>query len=315
MSVNILKKIAGICALLLVSLSLMQFVWHTSDSSSVEIVLSSDKINLALRRTADLLLKEAGDSSSFIPPVEAVSNGVWAIKLENAFNYDNIPQYLQSSLNLHQISSSYDVALIKCSDGTLIQGYSSMDANNIGIMDIATLNAGSNKQNNITCVGRELPIDCYKLQVMFPDAPQKNKGMPFMGWFFGGALALTLYGMGLKWNKSNENMAELHAIESNNSNFLHFGTSSLNVDNYQLICNGVTNSITYREAKLLQYFIQNANQVCSRNNIIENVWADEGILVGRSVDMFVSRLRKLLIDDKNIQISAIHGIGYRFEVS
>jgi DNA-binding response OmpR family regulator len=55
--------------------------------------------------------------------------------------------------------------------------------------------------------------------------------------------------------------------------------------------------------------------VLERNFIIENVWADEGVLVGRSVDMFVSRLRKLLRDDPSIKLVAVHGVGYRMEVA
>ena len=64
----------------------------------------------------------------------------------------------------------------------------------------------------------------------------------------------------------------------------------------------------------MHLFVTHANQILERSTIIEKVWADEGVLVGRSVDMFVSRLRKMLKDDPTIQIVAVHGIGYRLEM-
>jgi len=73
--------------------------------------------------------------------------------------------------------------------------------------------------------------------------------------------------------------------------------------------------LTYREAKLLNLFVLHQNQVLERSFILENVWADEGILVGRSIDMFVSRLRKLLRNDERIQLLAVHGVGYKMEVN
>ena len=56
-------------------------------------------------------------------------------------------------------------------------------------------------------------------------------------------------------------------------------------------------------------------QLLERERILREVWADEGILVGRSVDMFVSRLRKKLAADPTVGIAAVHGVGYRLELN
>ena len=72
--------------------------------------------------------------------------------------------------------------------------------------------------------------------------------------------------------------------------------------------------LTYREAKLLQLLANHPNQVLERDQILKLVWEDEGITVGRSVDVFISRLRKLLAEDPTLRITAVHGVGYRFEV-
>jgi len=93
-----------------------------------------------------------------------------------------------------------------------------------------------------------------------------------------------------------------------------FGNSRLDVTNLILWCNAVRHELTYREAKLLHLFAGHPNQVLERAYILQHVWADEGVLVGRSLDVFVSRLRKMLRDDPSVRIEAVHGVGYRLEV-
>ena len=104
-------------------------------------------------------------------------------------------------------------------------------------------------------------------------------------------------------------------LEENSSNQLRFGQSSFDFANQTLWVNGQLKNLTFREAKLLNYLIQNANQVLDRERILEAIWQDEGMLVGRSLDVFISRLRKLLQEDENIKIVSVHGVGYRFEIS
>ena len=78
---------------------------------------------------------------------------------------------------------------------------------------------------------------------------------------------------------------------------------------------GVTYSLTYRETKLLHLFLNHPNQLLERDFILKSVWEDEGIFVGRSVDVFVSRLRKFLHPDPTVRIVAVHGVGYRLETN
>jgi DNA-binding response OmpR family regulator len=72
--------------------------------------------------------------------------------------------------------------------------------------------------------------------------------------------------------------------------------------------------LTNKETKLLKLFCLNRNKVIDRDIIQKAIWEDEGYFVGRSMDVFISRLRKLLKDDANVAILNIHGVGYRLEV-
>ena len=83
---------------------------------------------------------------------------------------------------------------------------------------------------------------------------------------------------------------------------------------FTLSIGGQTHTLTYRENKLLHLFAHSPNEVLERAEIMARVWEDEGVVVGRSLDVFVSRLRKYLKADPAVQIKSVHGIGYRLEI-
>jgi len=70
-----------------------------------------------------------------------------------------------------------------------------------------------------------------------------------------------------------------------------------------------------KENKILLILAQSPNTVIERARLQKEIWEDEGVIVGRSLDMFISKLRKKLEIDPSIQLVNIHGKGYRLEVS
>jgi DNA-binding response OmpR family regulator len=72
--------------------------------------------------------------------------------------------------------------------------------------------------------------------------------------------------------------------------------------------------LTDKECKILELLNRNFNQLTSREDLIQEVWANEGVITGRSLDMFVSKLRKKLSADPEVHITNIHGKGYKLEV-
>jgi len=74
-------------------------------------------------------------------------------------------------------------------------------------------------------------------------------------------------------------------------------------------------TLTQRESELLLYFITNKNSVLKRQDILKAVWGDDDYFMGRSLDVFISRLRKVFADEKSITIENLHGIGFRFSES
>ncbi len=96
-------------------------------------------------------------------------------------------------------------------------------------------------------------------------------------------------------------------------NILQIGKFSL--DTFNLILKGPNGEkvITQREAELLAYFIRNKNTLVSRETILESLWGENDYFLGRSLDVFISKLRKYLKSDESIKIENRHGIGFIFK--
>ena len=73
-------------------------------------------------------------------------------------------------------------------------------------------------------------------------------------------------------------------------------------------------TLTQREAELLKLFLDNKNVVLKREEILKSLWGDDDYFMGRSLDVFISRLRKILANESGIAIENLHGIGFRFSV-
>jgi hypothetical protein len=291
------KKIAVPAAVLLCFVLVWSF-WRANASSLGREHRSPEKINLALRRTAHHLLAEAGDSTVRIPPVQQTGQETWLVRFERPFDYDRLPVLLQASFDLHDIRETYDVAVLRCADGELQLGYNAQDYAS---------------DSTVPCGGRDVEAGCYNLQVTFATVPPQNDPLlpGMLGLFLLGGLLVVAVWVWKKRRPVPPSDPETAAVETP---WLPFGNSRLDVANQVLLCGAVRHELTYREAKLLHLFAGSPNQLLERGHILQQVWADEGVLVGRSVDVFVSRLRKLLRDDPSVRIVAVHGVGYRLEV-
>lgn len=81
--------------------------------------------------------------------------------------------------------------------------------------------------------------------------------------------------------------------------------------NYTVVKDGERTTLTARESELLKYFIENRNTVLKREAILKAIWGDDDYFMGRSLDVFISRLRKV-IANQPASIENLHGIGFRF---
>jgi DNA-binding response OmpR family regulator len=75
-----------------------------------------------------------------------------------------------------------------------------------------------------------------------------------------------------------------------------------------------TFSITQKEADLLRFLYEHKNKVIRRKEVLINVWGKDDFFLGRSMDVYMTKLRKYLKNDPHAVLETIHGIGFRFSV-
>jgi DNA-binding response OmpR family regulator len=75
--------------------------------------------------------------------------------------------------------------------------------------------------------------------------------------------------------------------------------------------NGEVISLTQRESDLLRFFAQHINKILKREEVLLHVWGKDDYFLGRSMDVFITKLRKLLKADPAVVLETIHGVGFR----
>ena len=106
----------------------------------------------------------------------------------------------------------------------------------------------------------------------------------------------------------------LKRVHSSSNEEFKISNTILKFSSLELVSGNNKENLTLKEALLLKYLITNKNKILARENILTEVWGEDDYFLGRSMDVFISRIRKYIQDDKNIDIRTVRGIGYIFEV-
>lgn len=92
------------------------------------------------------------------------------------------------------------------------------------------------------------------------------------------------------------------------------GEYSFDAINMLLFSPSGSQSLTHKEAALLRLLCRNVNNLLIREKALKEIWGDGSFFAGRSMDVFITRLRKYLKDDPNVNIITVHGVGLRLEI-
>ena len=96
---------------------------------------------------------------------------------------------------------------------------------------------------------------------------------------------------------------------------VHLGTYEFDSENYTLKSTNFNKSLTKKEAQILKVLLKFKNQVVPRETVLNAVWGQDDYFVGRSLDVFITKLRKYFQEDESIQILNIHGVGFKLEIT
>ncbi|MHA7057366.1 winged helix-turn-helix domain-containing protein [Aquimarina sp. M1] len=288
---NKVKIVAAVILICIVVLSIHSF-------SSKEISFYPEKIKVALRRAGNQLLLNNNDSISLVLPVKEISNGAFKLSFERDIyiNPEMLVAVIDEELKKAGVPKKYITELINCKTNEVSYSYEIV---------------GPFKENEISCLGRNLPKSCYAIKVIMLD--QDTTALySTIGNLFTVSLAILLIillSATTLFKKSSE-------INTPKIPYKHIklGTLIFYPDQLKLCTENSETSLTVKECELLAIFAQYPNQIVKRELLIKQVWEDQGVVVGRSLDMFISKLRKKLGRESEIKITNVHGVGYKLEI-
>lgn len=98
------------------------------------------------------------------------------------------------------------------------------------------------------------------------------------------------------------------------SSILPLGKYTFDSSNHELRIADKRISLTTKEVELLRVLYSHKNQLITREKTLKTVWGSDNYFIGRSMDVFITKLRKYLKEDPDISIVNVHGTGFRLEV-
>lgn len=104
------------------------------------------------------------------------------------------------------------------------------------------------------------------------------------------------------------------AEPAGNEAVFHIGSYRFDSKLRQITRYDLTQKLSPKESDLLKLLCQNQNGLLSRETALRKIWGDDGYFTARSMDVFITKLRKYLAGDPNIEIKNIHGSGFLLEV-
>jgi DNA-binding response OmpR family regulator len=113
-----------------------------------------------------------------------------------------------------------------------------------------------------------------------------------------------------------ELIVRIHALLGRNmlkkaQNTIEIGEYIFDYTKQKLLLNQEETKLTHREAELLFHLSETRNEVLDRSLILKRIWGDDDFFNARSMDVFITKLRKKLKQDQNIQIVNVRGYGYK----
>jgi DNA-binding winged helix-turn-helix (wHTH) protein len=283
------KYLIGLIFLLFISAACLAFNTTNSDDFAIA------RREVLLRRIGHELLLQSGDSTSRVLPVKKIAENEYQISFENEFTFQpaTLVATTQSLLAKDPFVNDYVVNVLNCGNPGTVYAFA----------------ISKNKKNDlVACIGRKQPMACYLINIKFKPT---DVALVKNGYFVGGLSIFALVGfIFFKPVKQRKNIPD-----STDSDTITLGSLQFDAKNKKLTSNEKEIDLTGTETRVLLVFALSPNEIIERSRLQKEIWEDEGVIVGRSLDMFISKLRKKLELDPNIKIAVVRGKGYKLIIN
>jgi hypothetical protein len=301
--------------------------------------LRAKQVNLIIRQIGDRLLQQAGDPTSRVLPVAEMKEGTFLLAFENEliFNNDSLIALSQSLLPKSQFPSGYTVTVHDCLKAGIVYGFQ----------------VSTTSSDVLPCKGRDQLPGCYTIEFTFLDFYENMEekkagidkvteelnsvkddhleanttfetlktsifGSPFILMVCSGMLVLLgiTFFIGRFTKNVTPVLAQHQHYEITTASLPEgpmIGNFLFDVKGQRLVLGSEEISLTEKEYKILELLNKSFGELITRETLMQEIWINEGVITGRSLDMFVSKLRKKLSSDSELKITNVHGKGYKLE--
>jgi len=292
------KKIYIYSGFLLLVFSLWLFTKGTKKNN-----VFSETVKIALRDVGNKLLLTNQDSTSLILPIKELQ----PYKYKLTFNED---LHLEPNALVTIIEQSFEKAVLP-------NNYR-VEVTNCETQDVAYSYQMSEKKEEtiVPCAGRVLPNGCYLVNVRFIHKESfiaENRYLLLILLVLIIAIGVIDYFKSKSKVELPQNFNNLDTTEDDKESF-NLGSFKFYPEQNKLVKAASEISLSKKECELLALFVAQPNQIIKREELTKKVWEDQGVFVGRSLDTYISKLRKILKEDGSIKLTNVHGVGYKLEV-
>lgn len=257
-------------------------------------------IEVSLRMVAHQILLSSGDSTSRVLPI-VKENGRYRLQFESKFEFspEELVSIIDRVVQETKMAESYVVEVEKCETSEVVYSFE---------MDFSA------HSDIIPCKTRNQPKSCYSLLFTLTKTnaglldETSGSGAETSQLFYIAIIVLFVLVVLFifLWKRRNNNRTNPHLIR--------IGGYHFDKRNTELLIEHQKIELTSKEADLLLLLYNAANTTVEREHILNIVWGDEGDYVGRTLDVFISKLRKKLEFDSKLKIVNVRGVGYKLVI-
>jgi hypothetical protein len=263
---------------------------------------SDAHIFITMRKIGHEILKSVGDYSSRVLPIKQEGNR-YKISFENEFalNPETMADVIHPIVLENGIAEKYRVEVSTCDSGIVVHGYEVGSSDNL---------------SELACRQRLQSANCYDVYLTILKksegaatteirASANASNLKALVWPFVFAIIIALVLIYIRKKRKFESTAD---------HIIMLGKFQFDQRKMLLISRNSKIELTSKESDLLSLLLHSANETVERETILSHVWGDEGDYVGRTLDVFISKLRKKLETDESVKIVNVRGVGYRLLV-
>lgn len=255
-------------------------------------------IEVALRTIGHQLMQAVCNDTSVVS-VKPIDNDAYKLSFTAPFSFDPGHLYIPALevIKAYGIQQTCYFEIRSCKDGSALYN-----------MEIWT----GISPSMIPCEGRILPEDYYDLYIHLYDLSDKaDQETTWLPWWTYPILLVAMILSALMYirHRASSSIASLQASGGIAIGTYIFDSMALTLRHDQEVA-----TLSHKEATLLQYLHNHQGETVSRSELLSKVWGDDGDYIGRTLDVYVSKLRKRLQADPLVKITNERGVGYRMVI-